>query len=72
MSEVTRTCRCPECSLPFFIKFEAEQPLGGTLVRVGCPRCAGFIRTHVPTAFHVVAAETRPSRTTPAGKDLST
>ena len=48
MSEVTRTCRCPECSLPFFIKFESQQPLSGTLVRVGCPRCEGFIRRTFP------------------------
>jgi hypothetical protein len=70
MTEVTRVCQCPECSVPFFIKFDPQQRLGETLVRVGCPRCQGFIRTHVPADFHVVATEGRPSA--PAtGKSLS-
>jgi hypothetical protein len=61
MSGVTRTCRCPECGLPFFIKFDSELRLGGVLVRVDCPRCEGYIRTHVPDQYQVVAAERRAS-----------
>jgi hypothetical protein len=71
MSGVTRTCRCPGCGLPFLIKFDSEQRLGGVLVRVGCPRCEGYIRTHVPDQYQVVAAEGRAAAHEAPEKGLS-
>jgi len=87
MNRVTRTCRCPECGLPFFIRFDSDQRLGGVLERVACPRsiggagaprdgesarCPGFIRTHVPDTYEVAAAERWPPASAPASpKGLS-
>jgi hypothetical protein len=71
MSRVQRHHTCPVCGLRFLVVFDGSDHLGEVAVRIDCPRapgggerqigdpaagCQGYLVTHVPTQYRVLAS----------------